>query len=217
MRKMNFVCTILAGVVISASLAVAGGLVEGSDARAEPMKKALAALVKEIGAGDLEKAKALCAGGKTDVEVLAAYVDGAAGAKAMRAAITAKFGDIPDNRLLGLDTDVDRMGIHDFNTVIFYDDPDRAASSADSPLGVGIEFKRVDGTWKVLSLVSSPEKSEDHLARLKLYISTVKAITEKVKSGSYQSSDDAIGAAGDAELQLWPHTRTAPPATSPTH
>jgi hypothetical protein len=202
MRRIKFLSTILAGLVISTSLAVAGDLVEGSDARAEPMKKALAALVKEIGAGDIKKAEALYAGEKTDVELLKAYVDGVAGAKAMRAAIAAKFDDNPDHPPAGLDTAVDRMGVHDFNSVIFLDDPDRASSSANSPLGVGIEFKRVDGTWKVLSLVSAPEKGEDHLARLKAYISTVKSITEKVKSGGYKNSDEAIGAADDAESQL---------------
>lgn len=216
MRQLTVIFAILAGLAICASRLVASDLVEGSDVRAEPMKKALDALVKAIGSGDVEKAEALYAGDKTDVELLKAYVNGVTAAKAMRAAMLAKFGDHPDDSPAGLDVDVARMAVKDFNSVIFNDDADRASSSADSPLGVGIEFKRVDGTWKVLSLVSAPQKVEDHLERLQTYILTVKTITEKIKSGAYQKYDDATGAADDAKAQLWPSTVTVPAATRPS-
>jgi len=47
-----------------------------------------------------------------------------------------KFGDDLAQSMPGLDNAVARMGVHEFNTVIFLEDPDRASSSADSPLGV---------------------------------------------------------------------------------
>jgi hypothetical protein len=215
MRPIRVVCTMLAGLFVLGSLSFGSELVEGSDPRAEPFKKALAALVKKIDAGDLDGAKALYAGEASDADLLKVYVDGVAAAKAMRAALVAKFGDDPSQSPAGLDVDVARMGVFDFNTVIFLDDPDRASSSADSPLGVGIEFKQVDGAWKVLSLASKPDTPEQHLARLKTYISAVTAITEKVNSGKYNDLGQAAGAANDAHDQLWPIAKGPAPTTSP--
>src|SRR5205807_9141596 len=123
------------------------------------------------------------AGDGDDVELLKAYMDGVAAAKAMRASVKSKFGDDFEKRLVGLDRDVARMAVHDFNAVIFLADPDTASSSADSPLGVGIEFKRVEGKWKVLSLASAPNTPKEHLERLQNYTSKIKTVTEKLKSG----------------------------------
>ncbi|MFI5379706.1 MAG: hypothetical protein ACHRHE_10440 [Tepidisphaerales bacterium] len=206
----------LAGLSVGGLRTVAGGLVQGSDARAEPMKQALAALVEQIEGGDFDKAKAVYAGDKADVELLKAYVDGVATAKTMRAAMHSKFGDYFKERLPALDTKVARMAVYDHNSVIFLDDPDRAASSADSPLGVGIEFKRVDGKWKVLSLASAPNTAQEHLARLQKYILTVRAITEKTKSGAYRDAKEAEIAADRAEDLLWPITRRPASSTQPT-
>jgi hypothetical protein len=202
MNLKIFFLAIFAGVFSAIPCCFAGDLVEGSDARAEPMKAAVAALAKQIDAGDFDKAKAEYAGDGADLDLLKAYVDGVAAAKAMRAAMQAKFGDQIDKDMRGLDTDLMRMGVHDYNTVIFLDDPDRASSSADNPLGVGIEFKRVDGKWKVMSLASRPDSAKEHLARLTNYISKVKATTEDVKSGACKSSDDAQTAAVETEEQL---------------
>lgn len=206
----------VAGVLIACSLAVAGDSIQGSNPRAEPIKQALAALVKGIESGDFEKAKAVYAGDKADLDLLKVYVDGVAAAKDMRAAIRSKFGDHPGERVAGFDEAVARMAVKDFNTVLFLDDPDRAASSADSPLGVGFEFKRVNGKWEVLSLASRPNTPQQHIARVQKYIGAVKTITDKVNSGAYHDFRDAAKAASEAGDLLWPieHAEPAPvPAT----
>ena len=215
MCRTQFVCAMLVGIFIVGSRSIAGDLVEGSDDRAKPMKQALAALIKEIDGGDFEKAKALYAGSGADLDLLKAYVDGVATAKTMRAAMQAKFGDHLKRPLAGLDSDVTRMAVCDFNSVIFLDDPDRASSSANSPLGVGIEFKRVGGDWKVLSLASAPDSAEEHLTRLKNYITAVGTIAENLKSGAYNTPQDAAKAADEARRQLWPELRGSAPATRP--
>jgi hypothetical protein len=142
------------------------------------------------------------------------YVDGVAAAKAMRVEMTAKFGDQMKDDPPGLDEDVSHMRVTDFNSVIFLDDPDRASSSADSPLGVGIEFKKVDGKWEVLSLASKPNTPEKHLGILRAYTKAVTAITVKLKAGGYANPDDALDAAGEADGNLWPLTPTTEPAAA---
>ena len=213
MCRTRFVCVVVLGLSIACSRSAAGDLVPGSDARAKPVKDALAALVKQIGDGDLEKAKAEYVGDKADLELLKAYVDGVAAAKAMRAAIRSKLGDHPNERVEGLDEAVARMAVHDFNSVIFPDAPDRASSSADSPLGVGIEFKRVNGNWKVLSLASRPNTPEQHLARLRQYALAVQAITDKINSGAYHDFGTAAKAAGKRNVCCgqWKAARSRPP------
>ena len=167
------------------------GLVEGSDPRAKPMKDAVAALVKQITAGDFNKAKSEYAGDKTDLDLLKAYVDAYTATKDMRALLVAKFGDQYKDAI-GFDTMVAKTGVHDFNTVIFDDtNPDRAASSADTPLGTGIEFKRLAGKWKVLSLASRPNTPEQHLALLRKFTPAIQKITDNLKSGKYKSPEDA--------------------------
>ena len=177
-------------------------LIEASNPRAEPFKRAVAALDKAIASGSLEKAKAEYVGDGADLELLSQYVRGFAAAKAMRAAIEAKSGKHEQPNLRAMDASVAQMGVHDFNSVIFDDDPDRAGSSADTPLGVGIEFKRVKGEWKVLSLASRPDTPEQHIKRLKSYIEAVEAITAKVKADGYAKPDDAIAAANEAEERM---------------
>jgi hypothetical protein len=196
----------LLGLLVSAPVlaAPAAGLIEGSDPRAEPFKKAVATLAKELSSGSLEKAQSAYVGEGADLELLKAYVDGVAAAKAMRAAIDAKFGADPKRRIDALDTAVARMSVMDSNSVIFYEDPDAASTSADSPLGVGIEFKKVKGEWKVRSLASAPNTPEEHTARLKTYAQSVAAITERINAGKYREVADALGAAGEAASKLWP-------------
>jgi hypothetical protein len=194
-------------LLVAAPVFSAVALIEGSDARAEPFKKAVAALSKDIAAGSLDKAKADYAGTGADLDLLKAYVDGVNAMKALRAAVDAKFGADPKREVRGLDTGVARMGVHDFNTVVFEDDPELASTSADSPLGVGIEFRKVGGTWKVLSLASKPNTPEMHIKRLKAYTEAVKAVKAKVERGAYQNVATAAAAAEEAVSLLWPATR----------
>jgi hypothetical protein len=204
MHRISWLCVTLTILSVFAPNSIANELVEGNDVRAEPMKKAVDALVKQIQSGDFDNSKAEYAGEKADLELLKAYVDGVAAAKAMRAALVSKFGEPFKQNFRAFDTAVARMGVHDFNTVIFLDDADRASSSANSPMGVGIEFKRVNGKWKVLSLASAPNKAEDHVASLQKYISAVKDITEKVNAGKYTKAEDAGEAVLAAEDLLRP-------------
>ncbi len=214
-RRPLLICVIVAAFFFASSSAFASDLVEGGDPRAQPIKKALADVVEQIEAGDFDKAKAIYAGQGADLELLKAYVDGVAAAKAMRAEMNAKFGDQMKDDPPGLDEDVSHMRLNDLNSVVFLDDPDRASSSADSPLGVGIEFKKVAGKWEVLSLASEPNTPAKHLAILRKYTSTVTAITEKLKAGGYPNPDEALDAAAEAEGNLWPLTPATQPATEP--
>jgi hypothetical protein len=198
MRAHSLCTGCLLGLFAFASVVQGGELIEGSDARAKPFKEAVAALSKEIGTGSLEKAKAVYAGDGADLELLKAYVDGVAAAKNFRAAVDSKFGDDPKRIYPTLDVRISRMSVSDFNTVFFYDEPDAAASSANSPLGVGIEFKRVKGVWQVRSLASKPNTPQEHIGRLAAYTRSLTTITEKTKSGGYASVDEAITAAGTA-------------------
>lgn len=212
LRTMALVLTLLAMALRS----FAGqSLVEGSDERAKPIKQAVASLVKQIEGGALDKAKAEYAGTGADLDLLKAYVRGVAEAKAMRAALTARFGGHFFDHLDALDAGVARMAVADYNTVIFLDDPNRASSSADSPLGVGLEFRRVDGKWKVLSLASAPDTAEEHLKRLKDYTAAVEKVTETAKSGGYASADDAKQAVFAVERLLRPSpAKAAAPTTA---
>ena len=198
----------LLGLLLVASCARAGRLIEGSDPKAEPFKQAVATLAKRLASGELEKAQAAYAGEGIDLELLKAYVDGVKAATAMRAAVDVKFGADPERLLPALDTIVAEMRVHDLNTVILDQrDPDAASTSADSPMGVGIELKRVKGEWKVRSLASAPN---EHIFRLKGYIRSIQDITTKVKSGAYQDFRDVSNAAQEANSQLWPLTHATP-------
>jgi hypothetical protein len=213
MSAWAFKAGFVVGLFVAVSVASAVTLIEGTDARAEPFKKAVAALSKDIAAGSLDQAKGDYAGTGADLELLKAYVDGVNAVKGLHAAVDAKFGADPKREIRGLDTGVARMGVHDFNTVIFYDDPDLASSSADSPLGVGIEFRRVGGAWKVRSLASKPNTPEEHIKRLKAYTEAVNAVKAKVERGAYANANAAAGAAEEAVSLLWPMTHA--PATRP--
>lgn len=158
MCRSRLIATIVAASLILGSRGVAGDLVEGSDARAKPIKQALAVLVKSIDSGDVEKARSAYAGTGADADLLKAYVEDVAAAKALRAAMAAKFGDHFRSPPRGFDSDVARMAVYDFNSVIFLDDSDRASSSADSPLGVGIEFKRVRDLESAVAGISAGDR-----------------------------------------------------------
>ena len=192
-------------VLLLASLLRANRLIEGNDPEAEPFKKAVAALVEAMGTGSLEKARAQYVGEGADLDLLKAYIDSINASKAVRAAVDAKFGADPKRKLIAMDDAIARTAVHDFNTVIF-DDGDRnaASSSADSPLGVGIEFKKVNGEWKVRSLASEPNKPDEHTARLKAYTNALNAVTAKVKAGGYASAADAVRAVREASGKLRP-------------
>jgi len=192
-------------VLLLASLLRANRLIEGNDPEAEPFKKAVAALVEAMGTGSLEKARAQYVGEGADLDLLKAYIDSINASKAVRAAVDAKFGADPKRKLIAMDDAIARTAVHDFNTVIF-DDGDRnaASSSADSPLGVGIEFKKVNGEWKVRSLASEPNKPDEHTARLKAYTDALNAVTAKVKAGGYASAADAVRAVREASGKLRP-------------
>jgi hypothetical protein len=73
MCRPLLICAILAAFSIGSSLVIANDLIEGSDPRAQPIKKALADVVEQIEAGDFDKAKALYAGSGADLELLKAY------------------------------------------------------------------------------------------------------------------------------------------------
>jgi hypothetical protein len=216
MKRRHLICPIFASLFfVSVSHSMADDLVEGSDPKVKPIKQTVAALVEQIEAGDFAKAKTFYAGDGADLELLKSYVDNVAAAKAMRIAMNAKFGADAAQNLPGIDTQVARMGIYDFDTVIFNDDPDRASSSADSPLGVGLEFERVGGEWKVLSLASAPNTPEQHLARLEKYRSAVQGITKKLNSGEYANAD-AVNSDARHALALVMAVGSQPPATTPS-
>ena len=182
--RTRSLCTGCIVVLLVATSVARAALIEGSDPRAEPFKEAVAALAKAIGAGSLEDARAVYAGEGVDLKLLEAYVDGVAAAKALRAAMDSTFGADPERADPTLDDAIARMGVKDLNTVILYDDdPEAAATSANNPLGVGIEFKRVNGEWKVRSLASKPDRPQRHIARLTAYTRSLAALTEKVPSG----------------------------------
>lgn len=67
----------------------------------------------------------------------------------------------------------------------------------------------------MLSLASAPETAEGHLARLKKYLSTLKTISDQLKSGAYHTADDAATAMEDAEDVLWPKKGNSTPTTGP--
>jgi hypothetical protein len=211
----SFTITMVLLLVVAAVSSARAQLIEGSDRRAEPFKKAVAALTTAIGTGSLERAKEAYVGDRADLELLQAYVDGVNAAKAMRAAIDAKFGADPTRGFRTFDEQVARTAVRDLNTVIFGNDPDRASTSANTPLGVGIEFKRVRGERKVLSLASEPATPEEHIARLTTYARSIEGITKKTNSGAYENVRDALIASDEAHSRLWPLTRERSPATRP--
>jgi hypothetical protein len=201
MHRTNPLLFFLVTLLISLSPACAG-LVDGSDPRAKPIKDAVAVLVKQITAGDFDKAKAEYAGEKKDLELLKAYVDAYTATKSMRGQLVAKFGE-QYKEPVGFDTLVEKTAVIDFNSVIFDDkDPDHAAASTDTAMGTGIEFKRVGGKWKVLSLASEPETPEQHLGRLRKYIPAVKQISDKLKSGKYATAEAVDADIGSAHELL---------------
>jgi tetratricopeptide (TPR) repeat protein len=185
-----------------------GVLILGSHPGATRLKQALANLVEQIMAGDLERANSLFAGTAADLDLLAAYIDSVAAAKQMRSQMQATFGDQIDQTMPGLDLAMRDTVLRNNNSVLFIRGNEVASSSAATPLGFGIDFIQLQGQWKVLTLASAPCRPEVHTARLRSYIATVEKITAGVKQGKFNNAQDARQAAVDAEQQL---TGQAPP------
>lgn len=198
-------------VVIGSGVARAREMVPGSSPKAKPMRDAYDALKAALLAADAEKAKSAYVGTGADAALLEAYQKGVAAAKQMRAAVDAKFGVDAKRKLPGLDSALETTGVFDFNSVII--NGDVASASADSPLGVGLEFRRVGGAWKVRSLAADTTEAEAHVATLKTYTASVAALTDGVKRGDVKSAEAAAKAASDAAAKLSP--MGALPASNP--
>lgn len=154
-----------------------------------PIRKALESIAREIASGNLDKAKAHFAGENADLELLEVYIKCVKAERALVDAVAKMFPDRQNDyggyirvwgRIFTTPFDVSRV------TFI----ANSASCDISGPIGIGFDFKQVEGKWKVWSLTFAPNKTEDHTKALTTYASKIESISQDVGKGKHMNFEE---------------------------
>ena len=168
------------------------------DAEGEPYKEAVRVLLRAIAKGDKEAWAAAFVGQGEDLKLLEATVASNAGMREFRDAVMSKLGDHGDGFKERFTFADHMLRSVDVQTIVV--DTKRPDAASISPGGFpshGYEVVLRDGNWKVLSITGFPKHIPAMLSAHSKLKDAFKHLTNRVNSGDFRTTDDALKAVGD--------------------
>ena len=172
------------------------GIIKSSDPTGEPLRTVSREFLTKLADGDAKGTAEMFAGPKDQQELLDACLAAVDAGHTFAKSFKARF---PDHSFVKSEEFSDPLEIGRRIRAVKVETFIRQGNTASmSPGGGmvsdGLDFKLVDGQWKVTHLVSLHAVTPSHLEFARKFAETFKAVGAKLDKGEYANGNDALNA-----------------------